>query len=217
MPATIGPSVAGFTSVRVWAKRHRPADPRIGLTVRMPDIVASRLNWTGLTIAGITSTGCRLTVVGSPRPPIGPSSNRAWKIRQKIRSPRLGGALLWAVKPLPRSCPSWLRKVMRTGSALANHSARNACERIIKAVAKHHRINPREYQGAGNHVAGRDLAAFLCRKWTPVTLSGLSEQLGLGPLDGSASLVRRAAQRINHSASARRTMEEIEKQLGLNS
>ena len=58
--------------------------------------------------------------------------------------------------------------------------------------------------------AGRDIAAYLCRRWTGVSLAKLSALFGLEHPDSSSNLVRRAKQRAEKSLEYRKTISLLE-------
>ena len=64
--------------------------------------------------------------------------------------------------------------------------------------------------------AGRDMAAWLCRRWTGATLAELGPSFGLTGTDRVSNLVRRAEKRRRESANWRETSRHIEASLGLN-
>jgi putative transposase len=73
-------------------------------------------------------------------------------------------------------------------------------EQILQVVATAHQVAPEEYVGFRSAAAGREMAAWLCRRWTGVSLAELSRRFGLRHPDSSANLVRRAKQREADSA-----------------
>lgn len=60
------------------------------------------------------------------------------------------------------------------------------------------------------------MAAWLCRRWTGVTLRQLGPAFGLTGTDSVSNLVRRAQQQAERSASWRKSANEIEATLHLN-
>lgn len=67
-----------------------------------------------------------------------------------------------------------------------------------------------------HHATGRDIIAWLCRRWTGATLSPPGRSSGLKAIDSVANLVRRAEKRSNESAAWLRTAKEIDTVLKLN-
>ena len=65
------------------------------------------------------------------------------------------------------------------------------------------------------HAGGRDLAAFLCRRYSGVTLREPSIEFGLSHPDGSANLARRANAKLKDFAELRKQCQQIERELGL--
>ena len=62
---------------------------------------------------------------------------------------------------------------------------------------------------------GRDVAAYLCRRYTTATRAELSERFGLGHSDSSPDLVKRARKSRESHRDVRRKMARIEKQLAM--
>ena len=73
-----------------------------------------------------------------------------------------------------------------------------------------------EYVGFRSRAAGRDMAAYLCRRYTRATLRELSERFGLSHPDSASDLIRRGAKRLEQSSEAVRHQRAIEKKLKLN-
>ena len=99
------------------------------------------------------------------------------------------------------------RRVRRT-KALSAHQ-------IIGIVAEHYSVDASGYREFRSPAGGRDLAAYLCRRYSGATLRELSIEFGLSHPDGSANLVRRAKARLKDSAELRKQCEQIERKLGL--
>ena len=68
-----------------------------------------------------------------------------------------------------------------------------------------------EYVGYRSGAAGREMAAYLCRQWTGVSLAKLSAALGLEHPDSSSNLVRRAEESLEYQ----KTITSLENKLGL--
>ncbi len=47
------------------------------------------------------------------------------------------------------------------------------CDQILSVVAKYHEVDPQEYVGYRSGAAGREMADYLCRQWTGVSLAKL--------------------------------------------
>lgn len=89
-------------------------------------------------------------------------------------------------------------------------------EAIISATAAQYAVTPDEYVGFRSGAAGRDMAAYLCRRYTRATLRELSERFGLSHPDSASDLIRRGAMRVEQSSDAVRCQRAIEKKLELN-
>ena len=89
-------------------------------------------------------------------------------------------------------------------------------EEIVEATAARHGEDASQYAKFRSSAAGRDMAAWLCRRWTGATLSQLGPTFGLTGTDSVSNLVRRAEHRHRQSSGWRKTVGEIEAALGLN-
>ena len=87
---------------------------------------------------------------------------------------------------------------------------------IISATASQYAVTPDEYVGFRSGAAGRDVAAYLCRRYTSATLRELSERFGLSHPDSASDLIRRGAKRLEQSNDAIRHQKSIEKKLKMN-
>ena len=83
-------------------------------------------------------------------------------------------------------------------------------EQIISETAAYHDVAPAEYVGFRSAAAGREIAAFLCRRWTGESLSVLSQRFGLAHPDSSSNLIRRAKSRMEKSKQYRQAIDDIE-------
>ena len=90
-----------------------------------------------------------------------------------------------------------------------------SAKQIIGVVAEHYAVDPSGYREFRSPIGGRDLAAYLCRRYSGATLRELSTEFGLSHPDGSANLVRRAKARLKDSAELRKQCDQIERKLGL--
>ncbi len=88
--------------------------------------------------------------------------------------------------------------------------------RFFEASASQYAVTADEYVGFRSGAAGRDMAAYLCRRYTSATLRELSERFGLSHPDSASDLIRRDAKRIEKSKEAVRQQKAIEKKLELN-
>ena len=88
-------------------------------------------------------------------------------------------------------------------------------EQIIEETASYYDVSPAEYVGFRSLAAGREVAAFLCRRWTGETIASLSGRFGLAHPDSASNLVRRAKSRMGKSKPYRQAIDDIEYNLGL--
>ena len=84
------------------------------------------------------------------------------------------------------------------------------------AVANYHDVNAEDYKRLRCQAPGRDMAAWLCRKWTGATLRTLGPHFGLEGVDSVSNLVRRAEQRYTESRKWKHSAKQIEAILRLN-
>ena len=89
-------------------------------------------------------------------------------------------------------------------------------EEIVTATASAHGVESSEYAVFRSGAAGRDMAAWLCRRWTGATLTELGPSFGLSGTDSVSNLVRRAEKRHKASPKWRRISAQIEASLDLN-
>jgi len=89
-------------------------------------------------------------------------------------------------------------------------------EEIVSATASAHRVEGSEYAQFRSTAAGRDMAAWLCRRWSGATLRELGPWFGLAGTDSVSNLVRRAEARYKELSKWRRQVTQIETELGLN-
>ena len=87
---------------------------------------------------------------------------------------------------------------------------------IFEATASQYAVSADEYVGFRSGAAGRDMAAYLYRRYTSATLRELSDRFGLSHPDSVSDLIRRGAKRTEQSTEAVRQQMVIEKKLGLN-
>ncbi len=83
-------------------------------------------------------------------------------------------------------------------------------DEILRATASQHGIDAVQYAAFRSSAAGRDMAAWLCRRWTGATLAELGPCFGLTGTDSVSNLVRRAEKRHQQSARWRKTARKIE-------
>ena len=65
-------------------------------------------------------------------------------------------------------------------------------DEILNAVSSHHDVEAESYARFRSQAPGRDIAAWLYRKWTGATLRELGPYFGLSGVDSVSNLVRRA-------------------------
>jgi len=87
------------------------------------------------------------------------------------------------------------------------------CDQILSVVAKYHEVDPQEYIGYRSGATGREMAAYLCRQWTGLSLAKLSAVFGLEHPDSSSNLVRRAKRRAEESLEYQKIITMLETKL----
>jgi hypothetical protein len=87
---------------------------------------------------------------------------------------------------------------------------------LHEATALHHGIDRLQYAAFRSAAPGRDMAAWLCRRWTGATLRELGPAFGLTGTDSVSNLVRLTGQQFKVSASWRKRASEIAASLYLN-
>ena len=118
----------------------------------------------------------------------------------------------------------FLRRMVNLAEGSDNHRHRSTTRRIksvsieaiISATAVAHGVDQAEYAMFRSSAAGRDMAAWLCRRWSGATLTELGSWFGLEGTDSVSNLARRADKRYNESSKWRRQAKQIENELGLN-
>jgi len=93
---------------------------------------------------------------------------------------------------------------------------RHSVDEILLTTAKEFGVDPREYVGFRSSAAGRDVAAYLCRRYTTATLAELSAVFGLSHRDSSGDLVKRARRGLETNKTIERRIRKIEKLLSRN-
>jgi chromosomal replication initiation ATPase DnaA len=86
---------------------------------------------------------------------------------------------------------------------------------VIAATAKEYKVKPQEYVGFRSHAAGRDIAAFLCRRYTTATLAELSDRFGLTHQDSASGLVKRGREAIEQDREVAKRVAAIERRLSV--
>ncbi len=72
---------------------------------------------------------------------------------------------------------------------------------ILSVTSMEHGVEPLDYAGFRSSAGGRDMAAWLCRRWTGATLAELGPAFGLDRADSareSRSPCGEAIERIGH-------------------
>jgi putative transposase len=69
------------------------------------------------------------------------------------------------------------------------------------------------YVGFRSSAPGREMPAYLCRRYTQATLRELSERFGLSHPDSASDLIRRGATRLEQSKEMERQLRAIEAKL----
>ena len=118
----------------------------------------------------------------------------------------------------------FLRRMVQLAEGGDEHRHRSTTRRIksvsaveiIEATASAHGVKSTEYARFRSTAAGRDMAAWLCRRWSGETLRDLGPRFGLEGTGSVSNLVRRAEARYNESPKWRRQAREIEVMLCLN-
>ena len=103
----------------------------------------------------------------------------------------------------------------RFTQGLVDEVDRSSAQQIIGIVAEHDGVDASGYREFRSPAGGRDLAAYLCRRYSGATLRELSIEFGLSHPDGSANLARRAKAKLKDSAELRKQCQQIERKLGL--
>ncbi|KAA1259143.1 chromosomal replication initiation protein [Rubripirellula obstinata] len=86
---------------------------------------------------------------------------------------------------------------------------------VLNATAQEYGVSPEEYCGFRSGAGGRDVAAYLCRRYTSATLAELSVRFGLGHPDSSSDMVKRAKKLIESNSAIKNRVKRIEKRLSL--
>jgi chromosomal replication initiation ATPase DnaA len=84
-------------------------------------------------------------------------------------------------------------------------------------MAQEYNVSAAEYRGFRSGAGGRDIAAYLCRRYTTATLAELSACFGLGHPDSSSDLIQRAKKSLEAKSAVKHRRKRIEKWLGLKS
>ena len=88
-------------------------------------------------------------------------------------------------------------------------------DEVLNATAQEYKVSPEEYCGFRSGAGGRDVAAYLCRRYTSATLAELSVRFGLGHPDSSSDMVKRAKKLIESNSAIKNRVKRIKKRLSL--
>lgn len=86
---------------------------------------------------------------------------------------------------------------------------------VLAATASEYGVSAAAYVGFRSIAGGRDVAAYLCRRYTAATLVELLKRFGLRHSDSSSDMVKRAWKSIESNPSIRKRAKRIENRLGL--
>ncbi|GAB5517687.1 MAG: hypothetical protein Rhob2KO_54120 [Rhodopirellula baltica] len=86
-------------------------------------------------------------------------------------------------------------------------------ETVLALTVEHYGVEVSEYCGFRSGAGGRDLAAYLCRRHTSVTLRELSGWFGFSHPDGAAGLVKRVKAKLAKSRQLQADVNAIERKL----
>ncbi len=89
-------------------------------------------------------------------------------------------------------------------------------DEVLAATASEYGVSVSDYHGFRSVAGGRDVAAYLCRRYTSATLAELSKRFGLGHPDSSSDIVKRSKKHIESNPAISKRVKRIEKRLGLN-
>ncbi|TWU48929.1 chromosomal replication initiation protein [Rubripirellula tenax] len=98
---------------------------------------------------------------------------------------------------------------------LARRTSAVTVDQVMLVTAKEYGVSVNDYRGFRSHAGGRDIAAYLCRKYTTATLSELSTQFGLGHPDSSSDMVKRAKKLLINNSKVGTRVKKIESLLGI--
>ncbi len=113
--------------------------------------------------------------------------------------------------------PSHIHLLVRTPEPNLSSGMQHWLSGYANWYAKRNRRSGPLFQGRYKSflASGREMAALLCRRYTPETLLTLSKRFGLQGADSSSNLVRKARRREEESSAYRRKMARIENKLRL--
>ena len=104
------------------------------------------------------------------------------------------------------------KKHQSTSRRLRSVSAKE----IVEATANAHGVSAIDYRQFRSKAAGREMAAWLCRRWSGVTLEELGGFFGISGTGSVSNLVRQAQTRYDQSRSWKAKATKVEHALKLN-
>jgi len=78
---------------------------------------------------------------------------------------------------------------------------------VLEATAQEYNVSADEYHGFRSGAGGRDIAAYLCRRYTTATLAELSARFGLGHPDSSSDMIKRAKKSLETNPAVKKRGE----------
>jgi len=91
-----------------------------------------------------------------------------------------------------------------------------SAKEIVEATANEHGVSALDYRQFRSKAAGREMAAWLCRRWSGATLEELGAFFGISGTGSVSNLVRQAQTRHDQSRSWRAKATKVEHALKLN-
>ena len=98
---------------------------------------------------------------------------------------------------------------------LARRTSVVTVDQVLSTTAKHYGVPVEDYGVFRSRAGGRDIAAYLCRKYTTATLKDLSERFGLAHPDSSSDMIKRAKKLVAANPQVCKRVKRIENQLRL--
>ncbi len=86
---------------------------------------------------------------------------------------------------------------------------------VLAATANEYGVAVEDYCEFRSGAGGRDLSAYLCRRYTTATLAELSSRFGLNHPDSASDMVKRAKKLVTENRAIVQRMQRIQKRLGL--
>jgi putative transposase len=108
------------------------------------------------------------------------------------------------------------REGRSSGTSRRIRKSQLSVDQVLQATAAEYGVEKENYRGFRSAAAGRDVAAYLCRRYTTATLAELSEAFGLSHRDSSGDLAKRAKARIKISKQTQQRLRQIERRLCIN-